>query len=347
MKSLCFWFLMLAATVGEFVSAAQPASEEQTGKIAAKPLFRDPVHDGAADPSLCFNRRKHNWFMFYTNRRADLPNAKGESWVHGTRIGIAESSDNGVTWKYRGTADIDYGQDDYTHWAPEVLYHDGAYHMFLTIVPGTFTNWNAPRDIVHLTSDDLLKWKYRSTLKLASDRVIDPCVIQLPDKTWRLWYKNERDHSYIYHADSPDLNNWTDRGAAVSDQHGEGPKVFRWQDHYWMITDVWQGLAVYKSDDCLKWTRQKENLLAEPGQSPTDRSKGQHADVVVAGDRAFIFYFTHQGGKDALPDDPYSSRRTVIQVAELQYKDGLLTCDRDKPTRVFLPDPENHNKEPK
>jgi hypothetical protein len=41
-----------------------------------------------------------------------------------------------------------------------------------------------------------------------------------------------------------------------------------------------------------------------------------------------------------VPDDPYSSRRTVIQVAELQYKDGLLTCDRDKPTRVFLPDPD-------
>jgi len=221
-----------------------------------------------------------------------------------------------------------------------VLYHDNLYHMYLSIVPGVFSDWNAPRSIIHLTSGDMLKWKFESELKLASDRVIDACVFQLPDGTWRLWYKNERDGSKIYYADSQDLYNWTDQGPAITDQHGEGPNVFQWKDHYWMITDVWQGLAVYKSDDCLKWTRQKENLLKEPGQIATDRSKGQHADVFVSGDRAFIFYFTHQGGKDAAEGDKYADRRTVIQVGELKYEDGRLTCHRDEPTRVFLRDPE-------
>ncbi len=343
MKSTCLSFLLLTAIFANFVSAAEPAAaqSEPTGKVAPKPLFRDPVHDGAADPSLCFNRQEQKWFMLYTNRRANLPDAKGVSWVHGTRIGIAESSDNGATWKYRGTADIDYGKEDYTYWAPEVLYHDGVYHMYLSIVPGIFNDWNAPRHIIHLTSNDLLKWKFEAELKLASDRVIDACVIQLPDKTWRLWYKNENDHSWLYYADSPDLYNWTDRGVAIKDQAGEGPKVFRWKDSYWLISDVWQGLALYKSDDCLKWERQQPNLLRQPGQIATDREKGQHADVVLSGDRAFLFYFTHQSGKDAQPDDPYTSRRTVMQVVELQYNDGCISCDRDKPTHVLLQDPDH------
>jgi len=33
--------------------------------------------------------------MFYTNRRANVTDAPGVSWVHGTPIGIAESSDGG------------------------------------------------------------------------------------------------------------------------------------------------------------------------------------------------------------------------------------------------------------
>jgi len=52
--------------------------------------------------------------MFYTSRRANAPNTPGVSWVHGTPIGIAESSDGGATWTYCGTADIRYGNKDYT-----------------------------------------------------------------------------------------------------------------------------------------------------------------------------------------------------------------------------------------
>ncbi|WP_243644418.1 hypothetical protein [Sphingomonas sp. PP-CE-1A-559] len=38
--------------------------------VALKPLFRDPVHDGAADPSTVYDAARREWVMFYTNRRA-------------------------------------------------------------------------------------------------------------------------------------------------------------------------------------------------------------------------------------------------------------------------------------
>lgn len=129
------------------------------GKLADKPLFRNPVFDGAADPAIIWNKNEKKWFMFYTNRRANAKNVNGVTGVHGTRIGIAESSDNGATWKYRVTANINYRQtSEYTHWVPEVIEHKGLYHMCLTYVPGIFTDWNHPREILHLTGTDLLNW---------------------------------------------------------------------------------------------------------------------------------------------------------------------------------------------
>ena len=312
------------------------------GQIAAKPLFRDPLFDGAADPVLVRNVAKDRWWMFYTSRRATATELPGVSWVHGTRIGIAESSDEGATWHYVGTADItlpiELGGKDATHWAPDIVRaDDDVYHMFLTLVPGIFTDWNHPRHIVHLTSTDLLKWDNAQTLKLANEKVIDAAVARLPGGAWRMWYNNEKDNKSIYYADSTDLKTWTDHGRAVADQGGEGPKVFEWKGAWWMITDVWHGLAVYRSPDAKTWTRQSGNLLQQPGQGADDKVMGGHADVVVSGGRAYLFYFTHPGrqGPDAKKDGA-EQRRSAIQVTELFHADGKLTVDRDAPTRIVL-----------
>jgi GH43 family beta-xylosidase len=310
--------------------------------LADKPLFRDPVYDGAADPVVIWNEARKRWWMFYTNRRANAAGLSGVSWVHGTRIGIAESFD-GASWSYAGTAEIELpealGGVEPTHWAPEVIAApDGTYQMFLTVVPGVFETWRHPRHLVQLTSTDLRHWGNPRPLELASDRVIDAAVLRLADGTWRLWYNNERDGKAIYYADSPDLVQWTDRGKAVGDQGGEGPKVFWWHDTYWMITDVWDGLAVYRSPDALRWSRQPGgNLLQQPGRSADDQVKGGHADVVVNRDRAFLFYFTHPGrtGPRAA-EDGYDQRRSSIQVVELFHQDGRLTCDRNAPARLRL-----------
>jgi hypothetical protein len=314
--------------------------QAQQGKVAPKPLFRDPVFDGAADPVVIWNRQAKRWWMFYTNRRANVPGLNGVAWVHGTPIGLAESSDGGNSWKYLGVAKINDGSNakEPTYWAPDVIDDGKTYHMFLTVVPGIFTDWNHPRSLVHLKSKDLRNWSEARPLSLSSDRVIDAAVTRLANGTWRLWYNNERDRKSIYYADSKDLESWDDKGKAVGDQGGEGPKVFHWHGTYWMITDVWRGLAVYKSEDASSWTRQDgPNLLEVPGEGLDDQVKGGHGEVFVTGKQAFLFYFTHPGRRG--PDEKKDSteqRRSSIQVVELVYENGRLNCDRNRPTTVRL-----------
>ena len=312
------------------------------GKVAPKPLYRDPVFDGAADPVVIYSGSYGRWYMYYTNRRAKLPpqDTKGVEWVHGTRIGMAESLDAGVTWRHIGEANVELpaalGGAGATHWAPDVVRdHMGIYHMFLTVVPGVFDNWNHPRTIVHLKSKDLRNWGDAQPVKLASERAIDASVIRLADGGWRMYYNNETDNKAIWYADSPDLESWTDRGRLIADQPGEGPKAFRWRGKWWLVADVWKGLAVHVSDDGVQWRRQAGNLLEAPGQGVDDQVKGQHPDVVVSGDRAWLFYFTHPERRDGTADAP-ATRRSSIQVVELVERGGVLAADRDSPTRVSL-----------
>ena len=316
---------------------------------ASRPLFRDPVHDGAADPVVVWNRQTETWWMFYTNRRAKDPAIPDIAWVHGTRLGIAESTDGGATWRHVGSAKIDlpaeFGPEtEVTHWAPDIIRHEDRYHMYLTVVPGIFTTWQHPRAIVHLTSPDLENWTYRSTLNLATDRVIDACVARLPSGKWRMWYNDERAGKAINHAESDDLHTWRDLGlVTLPDRRpGEGPKVFRFADAWWMIVDEWRGQAVYRSADAVSWTRQPgENLLAANGAGPDDTGVGAHADVVVNDGRAWIFYFTHpERVIGAEPSSTANTRRSTVHVAELVLgADGRLGCDRDAPANIRLTPP--------
>ena len=82
------------------------------------------------------------------------------------------------------------------------------------------------------------------------------------------------------------------------------------------------------------WQRQEKNILQEPGTGADDMVMGGHPDIVISGNEAYIFYFTHPGripGKSAT-----DSRRSTIQVAELEYKNGEIVCDRDKPVYITL-----------
>lgn len=330
-QAVCLTVLMAAAT--------SCLTRNHTGLSQAnKPLFRDPVHDGAADPVVVWNDTLGKHIMYYTNRRANVVDEEGVCWVHGTRIGMATSSDGGATWMYYDTCDIGYRPGpEPTYWAPEVIRHEGLYHMYLTYVPGIFSDWSHPRTIVHLTSANGIRWQYRSTLQLDNEKVLDACVYPLPGGGWRLWYNNEMDGKTMYHADSRDLYSWTDRGKVEGIGRGEGAKVFKWKGNYWMLTDEWRGLAVYRSEDLETWTRQEGNLLSEPGTGPDDGVIGQHCDVVVEGDRAFVFYFTHPGRVEPTEGTgPAELQRSSIQVAELEYVDGRLHCDRDKPVFIGL-----------
>ncbi|HWS32628.1 MAG TPA: hypothetical protein VN408_07780 [Actinoplanes sp.] len=279
-----------------------------------RPLFRDPVFDGAADPVLVFNRAEDTWWMIYTNRRANVPDLPGFSWVHGTDLGVASSTDGGATWLYRGVIeglDIEWGR--HTYWAPEIVDDGETYHMYLSVVRGVPEQWPGhERHIRHYTSPDLLTWTYRSTLDLSSEYVIDACVLPLPGGGYRMWFKDEADDCHTWAADSDDLYEWRVHGLAVDGRPHEGPNVFTLGGVHWMIVDEWQGQRVHRSDDLEHWEPQGLLLAGTP--------TGQHADVVVRGDDALIFYFTHE------PD----GRRSSIHVARLAVAGGTLVCDRDE-----------------
>lgn len=314
---------------------AQHVSKKEKKNSADKPLFRDTIYDGAADPAIIWNAKEKKWFMFYTNRRANS-GGNGVSWVHGTPIGIVESSD-GAHWKYKTNCTINYVIKDVTYWAPEVIKHKGKYHMYLTIVPGIFEDWYHPRYIVHLTSKNLTDWKFESKLNLASDRCIDASVFRLPNGTWRMYYNNENDGKSIYYADSKDLYHWVDSGEKVVKERGEGPKVFKWKGKNWMVTDPWKGLNIYSSEDFINWNRQEKRILEIPGIGADDQVMGGHPDVIVNGDKAYIFYFTHPGRTPENKGiDNYETRRSSIQVAELEYNNGEITCNRDEPVHINL-----------
>jgi sucrose-6-phosphate hydrolase SacC (GH32 family) len=283
-----------------------------------------------------YNAKVKKWWMFYTNRRASITDST-VGWVHGTRIGIAESKD-GRIWKYKDTANINYRPDSgYTFWAPEIIAEKDTYHMYLTYVPGIFKDWNHPRVIIHLTSKDLLNWTYASTLHLVNEKVIDAAVYKVNDSLWRLWYNNEKDGKSIWYAESTDLYHWTDKGKAIATR-GEGPKVFYWQQQYFMIVDAWKGMEIFASDDLLHWKKQSNRILENPGKGKDDQAIGGHCDVLVNKNRAFVFYFTHPGRVKANPaaKGSFDDKRSVIQVAELKYVNGEIICDRDEEVNINL-----------
>ena len=88
--------------------------------------------------------------LFYTQRRANDP-AVGVSWVHGTKIGVAESRD-GAKWLYRGALDLEFERGHNTFWAPEILWAQGAYHMYVSYITGIPTDWEYPRRMLHYVS---------------------------------------------------------------------------------------------------------------------------------------------------------------------------------------------------
>lgn len=328
---------LLVALAACWAAAPQAQAEPGAAQPAPRPLYRDPLHDGAADAALVYNRGTQRWEMFTTNRRATLrlPDAKDVSWVHGTRIGIA-TTDDGQHWRSVGLAQFPPECSGPTDWAPEIVEHEGVYHLWLTVVPGdpaTHTRWQGTRHLQHLTSTDLRHWRCAERLELGSPRAIDAAVVRLPAALgggWRLWFKDEAQGSRLFQADSPDLRRWAVRGP-VTTQAGEGAKVFFFAGRWWLVADLWRGLLVLRSDDAATWQEQTTRLLAEPGRHATDRAKGQHPDVVVRGERAFLFYFVHQGGEPEAQADERHHQRSVIQVAELKLQDGWLGVDRDAP----------------
>jgi beta-xylosidase len=269
--------------------------------------------------------------MLYTNRRATAEDRKF-AWVHGTDIGVASSVD-GKEWVYRGTLeglDIEWGRN--TFWAPEIYWHEGTYHMYVSYIRGVPERWGYQADMLHYTSPDLIKWTFQSKLDISNKNIIDACIYRMPDGKFRMWFK-EGNHTYA--AESSDLYEWKRIGPVIEGRWHEGPNVFRFKGFYWMIVDEWRGQGVYRSDDLVHWER-NGLILDQPGSREDDGTIGLHADVVVQGEHAYIFYFTHPERTNGNEESTYGTRRSSIQVAELEVVDGILICFRDKPFDLKL-----------
>ena len=313
-----------------FVAACADAGHRSgTGRTAPAPLYRDPVFDGAADPSLIWNDQERAWWVFYTNRRANAPDAQdGVRWCHGTDIGIASSADGGLSWSYRGIAKgLEFEAGRNTFWAPCLVEHGRTYHLFVAYVRGVPADWSGDRHIVHYTSRDLENWRFEAIVPLSSENVIDAFVYGKPSGGWRMWYKDEPPGSHIYAADSEDLFQWNVVGPVISSAAQEGPAVFWWRGSYWMLVDRWQGMGVLRSSDLENWIEQPGTILGVPGKRPDDGDLGRHGEVVVQGPEAYLFYFTHPFGPKAHTEP--GKHRSSLQVARLELRDGRLVCDRD------------------
>lgn len=325
--SLLFFFILCSAAFPQDVPA---------------PLYRDPITDGAADPCLVYNPFEKAWWMLYTQRRANVETAD-VAYCYGNEIGIAYSEDNGRTWRYRGTLDLEFERGKNTFWAPDVVLQDSVYHMFVSYIRGVSNHWGGTSVMMHYTSKNLWDWKCEGPANLPKTDVIDATLIRKENGGWRMWYKWD---SKSWSADSDDLFHWRgDSVPAVSDRPHEGAKAFRFKGSYWLVTDEWQGMAVYRSAELQRWERQEGRILDGPSRRQDDYPSGSHGDVVVVGDKAYIFYFTHPGRrfhtkdfKDENGNIPYEYRRSSIQVAELDVVDGsLIVKDRDKPFSIYLP----------
>ena len=180
-------------------------------------------------------------------------------------------------------------------------------------------------------------------MPVSSDYCIDPTLCRRPDGEWWMWFKDQQHDSETRVVGSRDLRHWRAVPApGVSKLYGEGPKVFKYRDHYWMIKDPNRGLDVYRSENLQDWTYQGK-IPDKPGWRNDDASVGKHCDVVVCGDRAYIIYLVEPGMRDVPPREgvqPLVGRRSALQAAEIEVKDGKLVCDRNKLFRIRLTPPD-------
>jgi len=312
---------------------------------AFKTPYRDPVLDGPTDPVLVPDHLTGDWVLFYTQRRATQTGLTGVEWVHGTEIGMARSSDGGLTWAYQGTVDglVPPGTErPATLWAPDVVRIGDQWIMYLTVLGGRRTDWTGSAAIVQLASNDLVTWEYLGAIGLDSPRVIDAAVALCGDGRYRLWYKDEARRSNTYSAVSStpaDPSSWVLEGLTIPGRPHEGPKVFKLEDQFWMIVDEWRGQAIYRSEDAAgSWTRQEYLdglILTDPETADGGPVAGRHADVVPlepsaeGKERALIVYFTHPhwNGEDidAMTADP-KTHLSHVRAAVLEVHDGNLVC---------------------
>jgi len=109
---------------------------------ASAPLYRCPVYDGATDPTVMYHKEREEWWILYTQRRANQSLPPYVAQVYGCAIGKAASKDKGKSWYYVGTANLPQSDQGHnTLWASHVFEAKGEYHMVVAFILGIYTYW--------------------------------------------------------------------------------------------------------------------------------------------------------------------------------------------------------------
>jgi hypothetical protein len=343
MKNLIISTIILSMSV----ACSSPKNEKNTvdAEVTA-PIFIDPNYHGSCDPEIVWNSEDNLWYIYYTARRPALQN----TWLQ-TPLGVAVSSDM-ENWEFKGYCKFDgiggKKDSDESFWAPAIISHGDKLHMFVTWKPDTiptFGPWGGPGKIVHYEaplSDPINGWKKVGIMHGDDLNTIDATVYR-NEETFYLWFKGKKagtSKNELYKLASSDLYSWEEKGFTKSDVFNESvtgsgfeeaPYIFRWKDKMWMITDPHMGLFVYSSEDGEDWKFQG-TILKEAGSRNLDNSIARHCSAAVVGERAFIFYHVEPWRLyDSIPiyKQALENRRSVLQMAELKWIDGKISCDRD------------------
>lgn len=309
------------------------------------PIFADPNYNGSTDPEIIYNSQNGDYYIFYTCRRP----LSGETFVK-CPIGVIKSKDL-VHWEFLGYCKFDgvggLKDSELTFWAPGMIVVGDSCHMYVTRKEDSTPPWGGPSKIVHYSAplNDLVNGWVLSEVTNQSPQAIDACIFVNPQKQYTLIYRDcrsDKDRCGTYWATSNDLKNWEEHGLVAGDvdnidlhkfNYQEGANVIEWKGFYWLITDPHHGLPVYKSTDGVDWKYQGL-ILDKPGKRLYDGNFGRHASMIVTkDDRAFIVYHVEPLRDYVEYDDTKIStvnQLCFLQIAELEIKDGKLTCNRDK-----------------
>ncbi|MEM7110049.1 MAG: family 43 glycosylhydrolase [Bacteroidota bacterium] len=323
------------------------------------PLFVDPNHHGSCDPEIVWNEATQQWYIYYTARRATVEN----TWLK-TPIGVIVSDDL-KNWTFEGYCKFDgeggHKDEDETFWAPAIISDRGKLHMFVTYKSDTMPiqgPWGGAGAIVHYETNlnaPIEGWTKVGQMHADSLNTIDATIYK-NESGFHLWFKGRvlgTKKNELYHLRSSNLYTWESEGFTDSDVFNEAktghnfeeaPYIFQWKNYYWLITDPHQGLLVYRSETAQDWTY-VGTILKEGGKRSLDTNMARHCSVAVVQGRAFIFYHVEpwrrydleqKKGPERLPifKQPTANRKSVLQVAELSYDSGRLSCNRDQVLRI-------------
>ena len=327
----------------------------ELGQSVPAPIFVDPNYHGSCDPEIVWNKHDQQWYIYYTARRPMLEN----TWL-ATPLGVIVSKDL-VNWEFKGYCKFDGigGEKDATstYWAPAIISVNDTIHMFVTWKPDTIPTegvWGGRGSIVHYKAplnNPIDGWQKVGALHDSTLNTIDATVYK-NERLFHIWYKGKEigeKKNELYHLATPNFRDWKKLGFSESDVFNaeatganfeEAPYIFQWKNKFWLITDSHNGFLVYNSNDGENWNFQSTILKVE-GTRYLDNSIARHCSVAVKSGRAFIFYHVEpwrrydlekkkEPERQYIFDQPLKNRESVLQMAELEFVDGRIECNRNK-----------------